>query len=99
VVKKGFLQALGVTIYCSFVGLLMWKGNSLFGPVPNLIGPVAFLILFIVSALVCVALVFYQPYQLFIGNKKKQAVDLVMLTTAWLFSFLVVFLSLALFIH
>jgi hypothetical protein len=93
----GFIQAFGVTLYCLLVSLFFWKGNEVFGKFQNYLGPAIFLILFIVSALICVALVFYRPYKLFFGEgKKKEAVNLVIATTVWLFLFLVVFLLLAL---
>lgn len=93
---EGLLQALGVTIYCSLVGFFMWNANQIFGKMPSLFGPIAFLLLFSVSALICGLLVFYQPYKLFFAGKKKEAVDLVVYTAAWLFVFFLVFLLLAL---
>ncbi len=97
-VSAGFTQALGVTLYCSFVGLFFWKGNELFGKVPNFFGPVAFLLLFSVSALLCALMVFYQPYKLFFEGKKKEALDLVMYSAVWLFIFFLVFITLAIII-
>lgn len=93
--QKGFLQALGVAAYCTAVGLLMFNIERFMDNKPNFFGPVSFLLLFSVSALVCGLLVFYNPYILFFEKKKKQAIDLVLYTTAWLFAFLIVFLSLA----
>jgi hypothetical protein len=93
--RLGFIQALEVTIYCSLVGLLMWKGNTIFGNTPNFFGPVAVLLLFSVSAMICGLLVFYKPYKLFFADKKKEAIDLVLATTGWLFTFLVIFLVFA----
>src|SRR3989344_7283122 len=99
---QGLAQALGVTTYCGFVGLIFWKGNEIFGKMANYAGPVTFLLLFIVSALICAAIVFYQPYKLFFdGNLpagrqgKREAVDLVLATTGWLFISFLVFLFLA----
>ena len=94
---QGFLQAVGVTVYCSLVGLLFWKGNELFGKAPNYAGPVAFLLLFSVSGLICGLMVFYRPYVLFSDDKKKEAADTVLATAGWLFVFLLVFLSFAIF--
>lgn len=81
----GFLQALGVTLYCSFVGVIFWKGNEIFGAADRYVGPVAFLLLFIASAMICALMVFYKPYMLFFDGKKKEAVDTVVNTAAWLF--------------
>ena len=94
---QGLLQAVGVTAYCSLVGLLFWKGNELFGKAPNYAGPVAFLLLFSVSGLICGLIVFYRPYFLFFSGKKKEAADVVLATAGWLFIFLLIFLSVAIF--
>lgn len=91
----GFIQALGVTLYCSLVGILFWKGSLIFGRVPNYFGPVAFLLLFSVSALISGLVVFYQPYKLFFAGKKQAAIDLVLYTACWLFAILLLFLLLA----
>jgi hypothetical protein len=86
--KLGFLQAIGVTAYCLLVGLIFWKGSDVFGKMHLYLGPVAVLILLSVSVLICALLVFYNPYKLFFGGKKKEAVDTVVYTTASLFIFL-----------
>ena len=90
--RQGFFQAAGVALYCGLVGLLFWKGNAIFGNAPNYLGPVAVLLLFSFSVLVCGLLVFYQPYKLFFDEKKKEAADLVLFTTGFLFFFFVMFL-------
>lgn len=89
--KTGFLQALGVTVYCSLVGLLFWQGNHLFPKVNQYFAPVTMLLLLSVSVLVCGLLVFYKPYKLFFAEKEKDAVKLVVSTSLWLFVFLLVF--------
>jgi hypothetical protein len=94
--RKGFVQAFGITLYCSLVGAFIWNGNAVFGKVPNYIGPVLFLLLFSVSALICALIVFYQPYRLFFDGKKKDAIDLVLATTGWLLFFFIIFLLLSL---
>lgn len=93
---RGFVQAAGVTLYCGLVGIFMWKGNVIFGKVASYFAPVAVLLLFSVSALICTVLVFYQPYKLFFEGKKKEAANLVLYTTLWLFVFFIVFLLLTL---
>lgn len=94
--KKGFIQAFSVAAYCSLIGLFFFKGADIFGKTPNYFGPVAFLLLFSTSVLVCGLLVFYKPYRLFFEKKRTEAIDLVVSTTIWLFVFLVIFLLLAL---
>lgn len=88
----GFLQALGVTVYCAFVGVIFWKGNEIFGKPDLYVGPVTFLLLFIASAMVCALMVFYQPYLMFFSGKKKEAAETVVNTAAWLFLAFVAFL-------
>lgn len=94
--KQGLRQAISVVVYCASVGLLIYNGNQIFGKTPNYFGPVAFLLLFSTSVLVCGLLVFYKPYKLFFAKKQTQAIDLVVSTTVWLFIFFIVFLLLAL---
>lgn len=87
--KQGMIQALGITFYCAFVGLFFWKGEEIFGNEPTYLVPAAFLLLFSVSALVCVSIVFYKPYTLFFADKKKDAVEIVLYTTFWMFLFFI----------
>ncbi|MFC1649545.1 hypothetical protein ACFL2C_02400, partial [Patescibacteria group bacterium] len=61
----GFLQASAVAIYCLGVGSLMWQGDRFFGKVNNFLGPVLFLVLFVVSAVACTLIYFWYPFQLF----------------------------------
>ncbi len=89
---KGLPQALGVTIYCLAIGFLIFNANSVFGKTPNFFGPVAFLLLFSVSAMICVLIVFYEPYKLFFGKKQKEALDLVIRITLWLFVSFIAFI-------
>lgn len=89
-VKQGLLQAFGVTVYCSLVGLVMWKGNEIFGKVDSYIGPVTVLVMLSVSALICGLIVFYKPYKLFFENKKEEAINVVLSTAISLFVILLV---------
>jgi hypothetical protein len=89
--RTAFFQALGVTFYCSLIGLLFWRGSQ-FVPKPDpYFGPVMFLLLFIFSALTCALMVFYQPYKLFFAGKRQEAAHLVLHTTGWLFFFFLIF--------
>lgn len=92
--KTGFMQALGVTVYCSLVGLLFWQGNRLFPKVNQYFAPVMMLLLLSVSVLVCGLLVFYKPYKLFFAGDKKEAADLVVSTSLWLLLSVFIFLLL-----
>jgi len=96
--KSGFFQALGVSLYCTLVGLLMGSGDKIFGNLGLPFGPVLILLLFSVSVLVCAVIVLYKPYTLFIKGNKKGALETVISTAAWLFAFLLVFIVLLAFI-
>ncbi|QQG42194.1 MAG: hypothetical protein HYV90_02660 [Candidatus Woesebacteria bacterium] len=92
--KLGFLQALGVVLYCSLIGIFFWQGSKIF-PEPNLpFGPIIMLLLLSTSVLICGLIVFYKPYKLFFEGKKTEAIKTVAYTAFWLFLFL--FLSLLL---
>jgi len=94
-----FLQAVGLIIYCSLIGLLFWRGNQWFGPIQGFSGPVLFLVLFVASALISALLVLGYPFILFWEKKQTtKALRLVLCTTTWLFFFtLLILLILAVF--
>lgn len=82
--KIGFLQALGVTAYISLVAMFFWQASHYMPKVNQFLAPIMFLLLLSVSVLVCGLLVFYKPYTLFFSGKKKEAIDVVLFTTACL---------------
>jgi hypothetical protein len=81
---KGLLQALGVSGYCGLVGVVIWNGNSWFGKMNQYWGPVFFLMLFVMSAIVSALIVFYQPYKMLIKKETHEALQLVVNTALWL---------------
>ncbi|HUV42752.1 MAG TPA: hypothetical protein VMY36_02480 [Patescibacteria group bacterium] len=92
-----FFQALGLLFYCSLVGLLFWRGEKLFGPISYYWGPLFFLVLFIVSALICALIAFGYAFILFWERKQTmEAFKLIIFMTAWLalFTFLIVLILL-----
>jgi hypothetical protein len=89
-----FLQATGLVFYCGLVGLIMWQGNSWFGPATNFLGPVLLLVLFVISALACALIGLGYPLILFWDEKKtKDALKLVTYTVAWLALYLFLIIS------
>jgi hypothetical protein len=83
----GFYQALGVGVYCGLIGLIMFRGNDIFGHTPNFLGPLLFLMLFCVSALICGLLTLAYPAIVFFKDKIK-ALKIVLFTILWLFLFI-----------
>ena len=85
-----FLQAFGLALYCGLVSLIFWKGNDLFNDVPNFLGQILALILFVTSALVSGLLVLGYSFYLFWYKKQIQkALKLVGYTTIWLVGFII----------
>ena len=84
------LQAVGITVYCGLVGMLMWGGNKWFGPMNNFMGPLLFLLLFVVSALICGLIgVGYSGWLFFEKKERNKALRLVGYTAGWLVLFTV----------
>ncbi|MDD5032121.1 MAG: hypothetical protein PHR36_03695 [Patescibacteria group bacterium] len=90
---QGLVSSLGVFVYVILVSLIMSYGEKLFGKMTNFWGPIAFLMLFVFSALITASLVLGRPIYLYLGNKKEEAVRLFFCNIAWLFVItLIVFL-------
>lgn len=79
------INAVGVFVYVALVAWLMMNGERIFGKMQNFWGPVAFLLLFIFSALVTGLLVFGRPVYLWLNNNKKEAIKMLLFTVADLF--------------
>ncbi len=89
----GFLQAVGIFLYCSLMGTLLWTGNTLFGSTGNLFGPPLVLALLVASVLICALLAFGYPVIMFWDKKDTRgAIKLVTYTTFWLAFFVVLML-------
>lgn len=87
-VQKGLVAASGVAGYIVLISLFFYHGNRWFGKEDNLLSPIVALSLFVVSALTCALIVLAEPYRLFVDNKGKDALTLVIWTTKWLAVFL-----------
>ena len=88
-----FLQATGLVVYCLLIGLLIWRGEYVFGPMNNFFGPMLFLVVFVVSVLICALLAFGYAIVLFWDKKEsKKSVKLVALTTVWLLFYVLLFI-------
>ncbi len=91
---KRFLQsslaaALGTAIYVALVATVMTNAEKVFGNMKPFLGPVAFLLMFVLSAAVTSSLVFGRPVMLYLDGKKREAVKHFGLTLLWLLVILV----------
>lgn len=83
-----FFQALGLTLYCTLIGLVIWQGENWFGKMNNLFGPILFLSLFVVSALICSLIALAYPFIIFWDEKNtKKALKILGFTALWLVFF------------
>ncbi|MFA6383507.1 MAG: hypothetical protein WCX17_03725 [Parcubacteria group bacterium] len=92
IIKLSFLLALGEGVYITLVALLMFGIQKLFGskPDPVIIAPIAFLLLFVISAAISGALILGRPVMLYLDGKKKDALQLFGFILLWLILFLVI---------
>jgi hypothetical protein len=92
------LDSVGVAIYIFLVALVMNNGDKIFGAVDNeTFAPVAFLLLFICSALITGGLVLGKPIMLYADGQKKEGIKLLLYTGASLFVLMILtFLTLIL---
>ena len=78
--KNPFINAISATLYIALVALVMFFGSKHSDPVNPIIGPIAIISLFTLSAAVMGYIFCYQPAQLYFNKKKKAAVDLFLKT-------------------
>ena len=87
-IKPSLIQALGLVAYISLISLIFRYGDTWITPLDAFWGPILFLSLFVISALVCALIVLGYPIKLFFVKKKpKQAIKIVLLTALWLILF------------
>jgi hypothetical protein len=93
-IKTSLRNSLGTAVYVVIVALIINNAEKIFGTMKNIIGPIAFLLLFVTSAAITGFLVLGQPIMLYFDNQKREAVKLFIYTVAWLFLFTIVALAL-----
>ena len=77
-----YLNALAAAAYVTLVASIMFFGSQLAGPVESVLIPIAFLCLFVLSAIVMAVCFLYQPVQLFLAGDKTAATSLFIKTVA-----------------
>lgn len=99
IISWSFVNAVGTIIYVALVTLAMRIGGEIFGKVDNnFIGPIVFLLLFVLSATVTASLILGQPIWWYLNNQKIEALKLFGMTLAWIALFIVIFILSQLFI-
>lgn len=78
------INSVGVLVYTAAVGLIMSNGEKVFGQMQRFWGPVAFLMLFVLSATIVGALVLGRPVLFYLDGLKKEAVKLFIYTVGCL---------------
>lgn len=92
------LNAFGVLVYVSLVAGLMLYAQELLGKMEGILGLMAFLLLYVVSAAAVGALVFGKPVMLYLDNKKREAVKMLIHTIGWLLIFTIVLFTVIAFV-
>lgn len=90
--QYALVHSAGVLLYIALVALIIQNGEKIFGKMQNFWGPVAFLLLFVFSALITGLLVLGRPAYLFLNGAKTEAVKMLFYTVGWLFIIMVVVL-------
>ncbi|MFA4941503.1 MAG: hypothetical protein WC582_02810 [Patescibacteria group bacterium] len=92
---QSLIHSLGVLIYVIIVAMIMSNGEKLFGKTDTFWSPIAFLMLFVSSALITSSLVLGRPIYLYFDGRKEEAIKFLFYTIGWLFIItFIVFLSL-----
>lgn len=90
-IQFSLASSLGVVLYVSGVVWIMSNGEKLFGEPDGFRGPLALLLLFVLSAAITGSLVFGYPVWQFLDGKKKEAFK----SFGWNLAFLAIFTLLA----
>jgi hypothetical protein len=90
IIKQGFLHALGTALYISLIALGIYYGSRHFPDGNSAFGPIAFLMLFVVSAAITGLLVVAKPLMWYLDGNKAPAFKLLIWTIGWLAFFTVV---------
>lgn len=77
-------NAILTAAYVFLVSLIFQYGEKVFGKMDNLIGPAAFLMIFVLSAALTGTLILGKPVLMYLDGKKKEAVKLFGLTILFL---------------
>lgn len=80
----GLVHALGVAGYVALVALVMLGAERWIGEPKTIVGPIAFLLLFVTSAAITGSLVLGRPILAYLDGRKADAVRMFLATIGWL---------------
>jgi len=80
--KNPFVNALAAMAYITVVASVLYYGSKAITPVDGVIIPISFLSLFVLSAALMGYFSLYQPIQLFLADRQKEATWLFLTTVA-----------------
>ncbi len=93
ITKLSFINALGTVVYVLIVSLFMKNAEQIFGEMEEtIVGPMIFLLLFVISASITGGLILGKPLMLYLDKQKKEAIRLFVCTLTWLILFIIIFL-------
>ncbi|MCC7356762.1 MAG: hypothetical protein IT410_04105 [Candidatus Doudnabacteria bacterium] len=95
-IKRSFLNALGTGAYVATLVTLMLNGEKIFGTINNMFAPIAFLLVFVISASITSGLVLGKPILMYVEGQKVEAIKLFIYTIGWLIVFALIVLALGL---
>ena len=78
--KNPLFSAVGAAAYITLVASVMFYVPKFVGKTETIVVPIAVLCLFVLSAAVMGYLFFFQPFQLYMDNKKEEAVSVFLKT-------------------
>lgn len=91
-----FIQSIFLTAYIFLIGFFMVNANNWFGPMNKtpILGPVLFLTIFVLSAIISASLVLAYPFYTFwIKKDLSKAAKILIQTVFWLIFYLLLFLT------
>jgi len=80
--KNPFVNALAAMAYITVVASVLYYGSKAITPVDGVIIPISFLSLFVLPAALMGYFFLYQPMQLFLADRQKEATWLFLTTVA-----------------
>lgn len=87
---QSLLHAAGVAAYVSAIAWFVTHSQSFVNKPVGVFGPILFLLLFVVSALITGLLVLARPVLLYMNHRHKEAGVMLFATLGWLIVFLLI---------